>query len=85
MVLTGAVSMSTDGIDIHTWQMKIPFKEEGASKAKEVPVTFSVWDFAGQGKYIYYTYFYTFITKTHTNTQTHKIIILIKHEQQNFI
>ena len=34
-------NISTDGIDIADWVMKVPFKMEGG--VKKIPVTFSVW------------------------------------------
>jgi leucine-rich repeat kinase 2 len=34
-------NISTDGIDIADWVMKIPFKVDG--EKKKIPVTFSVW------------------------------------------
>ena len=44
----GGVSMSTDGIDICEWEMKINVKDQH-QRTKQIPLIFSIWDFAGQG------------------------------------
>ncbi len=40
----GNANMSTDGVDLNLWPCEV--EGDGASKHK---ITFSVWDFAGQG------------------------------------
>jgi Leucine-rich repeat (LRR) protein len=40
-------TISTDGIDIGDWNLKVQFKDENGHKKKEV-VQISAWDFAGQ-------------------------------------
>jgi hypothetical protein len=39
------------------WEMEVPFNEkDGRGKPKKQMVTFSVWDFAGQGKPIHFMF-----------------------------
>lgn len=40
-----ANNMSTDGVDVNVWPVEVESEALGISK-----ITFSVWDFAGQGK-----------------------------------
>jgi hypothetical protein len=43
-------NISTDGIDIDEWTMKVTFSDK-EGKQKKIPVTCAVWDFAGQELY----------------------------------
>jgi GTPase SAR1 family protein len=51
----GLPNMSTDGIDIEDWSIEVTFKDKDKdAKPRKQNVTFSVWDFAGQGIFLYF-------------------------------